>query len=149
MVIGLLVLVSFLLVSTSVLASLHLADGKTIEALREEVDLQRAERSNEGEKYMGRAMRYEDRISELIRQNQNLAERIASLRLTEGVTGGEDFHVEEPSTPDPYSPELQELFLGIESEEARTATEEFIEARRAAGVLDEDILREIEDEWTR
>lgn len=118
--------------------------------LRDIVDELRQERRRDAKLYEDRAMHYEeiimqkhDRIDELTKQNQNLAERVASLRQ-EGLTeGGEDFHIEDASE-EPWSPDLQRFYEGL-SPDGQAWAEQFIETRRDAGLEDEQILQELDE----
>ncbi len=103
----------------------------------------------EAREYFDRSVAYEKRMSELVRQNQNLAERIASLRLSsDAVVGGDDMHIDEAVPDKPYSVELFEWIEGLANDETRTLAHDFVLIRRNAHMDDEQILRELEAEWT-
>lgn len=119
------------------------------ERLRDLIDDLRDSRRDDMDRAFDNAMHYEeiigdlhDRIDELTRQNQNLAERVASLRQDGLSEGGEDFHVED-AEDDPWSPELQSFYDGL-NEAGQAWAEHFIEVRRARGMPDEQILDELD-----
>jgi hypothetical protein len=128
--------------------ALRVQDKERITALRQHIDLIRADARVEARIYMDRALAYEETISEKNRQISNMAERVASLKLVPGVEGGEDFHVEDVPPEKPYSPELQEWIDGLADAETRNAAHEFVEIRRRHGYFDEVILKDLEDSWT-
>lgn len=141
-------------------ASIRLAEDKLRAEIRaanfhermrdmaDEMDRLIEEKRAEGQRYADRVETYEDRISELIRQNQNMAERVASLRLSSPeIAGGDDFHVEDVPPRKPYSADLQAFYDGLESA-AQIEVEHFIEAGRDRGLEDEQILNELEREGT-
>jgi len=115
--------------------------------LNDELDRTQRDSRTEAREYMDRSMTYERLISEKNRQIGNMAERVASLKLVPGTEGGEDMHVEEVIPEKPYSPDLFEWVNGLSGSEVRVKAEDFIAIRRAHHIDDEQILREMEDEW--
>lgn len=91
---------------------------------------------------------YAQRERQLLAQIQNLMDRISRLKLTPG-DDGEPKVSEDGDTPFlvdnhvPYSAALTTFLSGIETDEARTASEELVESYRAEGMDDDQILRRI------
>ncbi len=120
-----------------------------IEDMRDEVARVRSDARYESRDYLDRSVAYERRMSELVRQNQNLAERFASLRLSSGdIEGGEEMFIPEEVPDKPYSVELFEWIERLENSETRNLAHSFVEIRRHAHMDDEQILRELEEEWS-
>lgn len=87
--------------------------------------------------------RRDERIDKLLKQNQDMAERVASLRASGDLPeGGDDFFVDEAEEPEPWSEGLRKFYDGL-GHEAQAWAEDFIETRRNMGVEDEQILREL------
>lgn len=82
--------------------------------------------------------RYEQRVDDLLRQVQSMAERIASLRLSGLPEGGGDAFV--PTARERgYSDDLTRFLAALESEESRRVVEEQIEQLRSQSMDDEQI----------
>jgi hypothetical protein len=91
-----------------------------------------------------------DRIERDLREQiQNLAERLASIRIqSPGADSDFDRFEKAPEPPQPYSQALQEFLLGIDYEGARAMVEEDIERLRSQGHADEQILQLISEGLT-
>ena len=122
-------------------------DVEVITNLRLDLVGVRADARREAREYVDRAMVYEKMLMEKNRQIANMAERVASLKLVPSVEGGEDMHVEEVIPDKPYSPELYAWINGLADGESRNQAHDFVEIRRAHLIDDEQILRELEEEW--
>ena len=113
-------------------------DAELIGDVRTELVRVREDARYEAREYMARAVKYENRISELVRQTQSFAERLASLRLASpDVVGGDDQHIEEVQEEKPYSVELFEWIERLENEETRVLAHDFVRIRRNVHMDDE------------
>lgn len=84
----------------------------------------------------------QDRLTKYMEQNSSLAQQLATLRVKHNAEP-EERTFELLDTPEPYSEELEEFLSGIASIEAVEVLEEEIEAMRAAGKSDTEILARI------
>jgi predicted exporter len=107
-------------------------------------------------RYHAGTMKYEEVVSaanarwiEAARQNANLTEQLASIRLKhpEAYSENEE-HIEDVSPSIPYSMELADWLAGLESANARELAIEYIEEHRKYGIDDEQIIEKLEEEWT-
>lgn len=102
----------------------------------------------EREEWKEEREQFNTRIDELTRQNQNLAERVASLRKSGLDEGGDDYHVEDAEPKEPLSKELADLVSGIEHPAAKDRVQNRIERMRERGMDDDEIYRELDEEGT-
>jgi hypothetical protein len=105
--------------------------------------------------YKAGGLKYEECLAvansrwiEAARQNANMAERLAGLKLTGEVEETDTEHIEAVPPPLLLSPELQTYIDGLNTSLVRDSAYEFIETRRRAGMEDEQIMQELEDSWT-
>jgi hypothetical protein len=107
-------------------------------------------------RYHARTMQYEERVSasnarwiEAARQNANLAEQLATIRLAhpEAYSESEE-HIESVSPSIPYSVELANWLSKFESPQAREIAMEQADMFRASGLDDSQIIDKLEEEWT-
>jgi hypothetical protein len=116
--------------------------NKQVERLRREMFEER-ERLRDFEQR--RTRDFDRRVAELLRQNQNLAEKLATLSLEEGVTVGERTeHVEEVAPREPFPQAVRGFLDKIENPSARELVEEQIYRLRDVENKDwHDVLAEI------
>ncbi len=134
-------------------AKLALLQGQNREDdLKEEYE-ERAQRASA--RYYAGTVKYEEVVSasnarwiEAARQNANLAEQLATIRLKypEAYSESEE-HIEDVSPSIPYSVELADWLAGFESSQARTIATEQVEGYRERGYEDEAIIELLEEEW--
>jgi len=97
------------------------------------------------------------RIDVVLAQNQAMAERLATLKMKwvgpemPSEVAGEFALAEDPVVgadltrlEAPYSPALSDFISSLESEDAREMVEGYVEARRAEGMIDDQILEKLE-----
>ena len=107
-------------------------------------------------RYHAGTMKYEGHVSaanarwiEAARQNANLVEQLATIRLKhpEAYSESEE-HIEDVSPSIPYSVELADWLSKFESPQAREIAMEQADMFRASGLDDEQIIDRLEEEWT-
>jgi hypothetical protein len=107
-------------------------------------------------RYHAGTMKYEEVVSasnarwiEAAKQNANLAEQLATIRLSHPEAYSEvEEHIEEVSPSLPYSAELEDYLAGLNSVGAREQAIEYIDDHRKYGLDDEQIIEKLEEEWT-
>ncbi len=72
-------------------------------------------------------------------QIQHFAEKLATLRIEKGATPEQDRFVEDPKPVEPYSQQLMDFLVGIESTDGKQLVEEQIDALRSQDCTDEQI----------
>lgn len=82
---------------------------------------------------------YESRIASLTWHIQQMAEKMASLRLAGLTAGGDATYLGPPVEPKPYSEQLSLFLAKIEGNEAAQLVERSIEELRATGMDDEQV----------
>jgi hypothetical protein len=103
------------------------------------------ERESWGQERRRLEARFDTRVNELIRQNQNLVERIASLRAEGGLpAGGEEQHLDGEPEVEPFSQALDGFLSKIENSDARQQVEEQVHYMRdVQHMSDEQVLEEL------
>lgn len=91
-----------------------------------------------------RARDAEARQESLVQQVQQLAQRLATVRMQGAEPEERDF-VAEPPTPEPFSQEIRDFLAGIESEQLREIVEERAYELRADGWIDEAIYEDLKE----
>lgn len=91
--------------------------------------------------------KYERRERDLLTQIQSLSERLAGLKLK---TRDDELLVEDPGVAfasndtEPYSEGLFEFIQALEGEDSRQMVEDYIERNRGEGMIDDQILQNLE-----
>jgi hypothetical protein len=107
-------------------------------------------------RYHATTMKYEEHVAaanarwiEAARQNANLAEQLATIRLAhpEAYSESEE-HIEDVSPSIPYSVELADWLSKFESPQSREIAMEQADMYRESGLDDSQIIDKLEEEWT-
>jgi hypothetical protein len=117
--------------------------------LYEQISQEKITSASRVEAYENAVSAANNRWLEASRQNANLAEQLASIRVAHPEAMSEsEMHIDEVKPRIPFSPELDRFIGGLVSETAREAATEFADIRRDDGLGDEQILAQLEAEWT-
>jgi len=80
-----------------------------------------------------------------LRQTMDLAQQLATIRVSHPGAQPDEISVEKAPPPKPYSQQLWDFLGGIQFEDARTLVEEDIEILRSRGLDDEQIYHKISE----